>query len=187
MPPSYFLLLPRELRDQIYTYVFTIPDLMYIKLHSYNRRPLGPGLMYANHQIYNETTSVLYSKNTFLFLSPQYMEQFLARIGNRNKTLIKAVGILVDCTNPLVATDPNFRSQSWTKALLTNELKGLNEMMVWGRKKKMLLTDETRALMDPELERAIKNQKGIRKLTLKGFEKDERKKFYEDWNVTMKE
>lgn len=178
MPPLNFLLLPRELRDHIYMYAVTIPDPIHIELQSWQDYNIS-SLTYANHQVHDEISSILYSKNLFLFSAPQCMKKFLARIG-KMKTFITSIGILVDCTDPLfpIFSDLDFGSLLWKEALLKNKLHGLKEMLVWGCKKKGYLPNGTGALMNPELEETIKSYEELRKLTLKGFEKDERRKFY---------
>lgn len=66
--PFPFLSLPRELRDEIYSYVLLFgppKEPFSIPVPLFERPCLETSLIYLNKQIHDEATSVLYSRNTF--------------------------------------------------------------------------------------------------------------------------
>ena len=97
--PFVFLLLPREVRDQIYTYTLLAPsllaettprprDILHIENHPF--KSPTPGLLRANKQIYQEGIEILYSKNIFKFAHPFGFE---GKIRAVNRQLICSICI----------------------------------------------------------------------------------------------
>jgi hypothetical protein len=77
--PQYFDLLglPRELRDEIYSFILTAPTPLIYRNRKKNRKVVIEASIYsqtdilrANHQIHEEAEEVLFKKNTFLLLNP---------------------------------------------------------------------------------------------------------------------
>ncbi len=190
-----FFLLPRELRDLIYKYALTKPGRIYAQRVRLPRiddshRSVFASLVLANRQLNSEANSLLYSENMFFFHAPQDMIVFLAGIAKTNKRLVKRIGIMVDCTNPLFPMRglPARPACLWLRTLAASQLKGVVEMEVLGYDEEF----HEEARMNSELEMAIKGTLGcgddkrlVRKMSLMGFGKDERRKFPENWEIVM--
>lgn len=192
-----FFLLPREVRDLIYKYALTKPGRIYaqrlrLPRMDDSRGPVCAGLVLANRQLNSEATSLLYSENMFFFHAPQDLIVFLAAIGERNRSFVKRIGVMVDCTG----TEPLFPIRFlpprpaclWLRTLAASQLKGVVEMEVQGYNEKFY----EKAPMSSELEMTIQDTLGygddkkmVRKLSLNGFGQDERRQFPEDWEVVI--
>lgn len=193
-----FLLLPRELRDQIYKYALTdrkriyAPRVWLPSIDDGHRSPIS-SLVLANRQLNKEGNSILYSENRFYFYAPQDKILFLARIGERNKSFVKRIGIMVDCTDPLSAIrllHLERPARLWLKTLSASQSKGVVDMEVLGYKEPFRFYEEVR--MNSELEMAIKGTLGcgddkrfVRKVSLIGFGQKERTKFLQNWKVVV--
>jgi hypothetical protein len=72
LDPSFSLLLslPRELRERIYTFALTSAYPFWWPSQAPIKHNVGVNLLQANKQVYQESVSILYSANKFLFTHP---------------------------------------------------------------------------------------------------------------------
>jgi hypothetical protein len=70
--PSFSLLLslPRELRERIYEFTLTTPYPFWWPNQAPLKHSIGVNLLRTNKQVYEESVSILYSENKFLFTHP---------------------------------------------------------------------------------------------------------------------
>jgi hypothetical protein len=204
-----FLNLPREVRDQIYSYALLAPSnvkpeprpIYLLSLEPLSWKPPTPGLCLVNKQLHDEGIEILYGKNTFCFQNPGELLRFEDQIGDQNRDLMHSLEILtsVFVANSLVPI-PDLVAQCdwqgvpthWSKALLMSKLENVVEMTITaedtGSAGRNLVT------ICPVLQQAIedmlqRNQNGKlkRRLTLKGFDHSERRKFLSGWDVRIEQ
>jgi hypothetical protein len=72
LDPSFSLLLslPRELRERIYAFTLTTPYPFWWPNQAPLKHTVGVSLLRTNKQVYEESVSILYSANKFLFTHP---------------------------------------------------------------------------------------------------------------------
>lgn len=190
----YFLLLPRELRDQIYRFALANTKIMYApRVRLPPTEGCHSSLVLTNRQLNREANNILYSENMFFFHAPRDMIVYLARTGKRNKSLVKRIGIMFDRTDPLSAIHalyPERTARVSLKAVSASQLNGVVEMEVVGYPEPIRFQEETRT--NSELEMAIEDTLGcgdgkilVRKMSLILFVEDERKRFSKDLRVVM--
>jgi hypothetical protein len=106
-----FLDLPRELRDEIYTYALRADILVHVgprlpqQSPSYvpipeSHRPPVPCLLRANKQVYREAVDVLYGRNMFRFWNPELLLDFEEQIGVQNTKRIENICLDIRYPNP---------------------------------------------------------------------------------------
>ncbi|KAH6683895.1 hypothetical protein B0J14DRAFT_445250, partial [Halenospora varia] len=203
-----FLQLPREVRDQIYTYVLTIPEPimlpesglalpMFLTLDNFPSQRLVPNLCLVNKQIQAEAAEILYSKNTFHFPNPSDFYRFEEDIGPTNRPFIHSISI--DLLSPsdrrviphpdLVATcDFQPVSAHWSKVLDTSRFMFIDDITVNAVPSRELGFPEGRAYMPKGLKEAIRDvfersqkEEAVRKLTLRGFYAQVNRRFPAEW------
>jgi hypothetical protein len=204
-----FLNLPREVRDQIYSYALLAPSnikpeprpIHLLSLEPLSWKPLTPGLCLVNKQIYDEGIEVLYRKNTFCFQNPGELLWFEDQIGDRNRNLIRSLEIVtsVFAANSLVPVpdlvapcDWQGVPTHWSKALLMSKLENVVEITITAEDAGS--SERNSATIYPVLQQAIEdmlqrneNGKLTRRLTLKGFDQSERRKFLSGWDVRIEQ
>lgn len=208
-----FLRLPREVRDQIYSYALLVPAQVttaprqsatptHIKY-----KPLAPNICRLNKQTHEEGCEILYGRNVFHFSSPGELLSFEEKTGEKNRDLVQSVDILVMflTRDSFLDADSVARKDlkpvvsHWVKALNMSRLRGLREMTLEGKTTTgymtpylwalMVVSDDLRNVIVKLLERKIygMDNKGQPKLILKGFKEDEEKKFPRAWLITTLE
>jgi len=204
--PFPILRLPREIRDQIYTYSLCAP----ISANTVSRSPFialtpdhpfkppTPGLLCVNKQIYYEAVDILYSKNTFKSEEPEHLFTFEAQIGLENCKRVKTI-----CFWTLLPTgeeeipDPNSLPRSeyqsvpshWIAALKACDFRNIVHL---GIDAEMLFSDPLGLFSMPkDLQEFIEGylgrvtDNGVPHLSLTGFREEEREKFPNNWKVVM--
>jgi hypothetical protein len=98
--PFQFLLLPREVRDQIYRHSLVAAD--WIRPHqlvqviqglSFEIRRPSPSLCLTNKQVHRESIEILYGENRFSFTYPRDLHWFEEQIGASNHALVRRLEI----------------------------------------------------------------------------------------------
>ena len=192
--PLPFLKFPRRIRDHILTYALEAP--LWVRTHPVRAiytsmsavKPPTPGLLLVNRQVYREAKEMLYSRNTFAFSEPQHMLDFFEQIGSENKDRIQSISFsIVYMYKSEIETEP----LDWANALASADLRNVTKMHVQGE---ILNAWMTMVDMDPVMENAIKDvlhrnpgNEATRKLKLKGYNENARKKFPQDWEITAKQ
>jgi hypothetical protein len=202
--PFPFLRLPRELRDEIYTYslraavsVETIPRFL-IPIKNNFFKPPTAGLLRANKQIYHEAIEILYSKNIFKFQEPGHLFAFEEQIGFENRKRVREICIwTMFPKNHEVILDPDYILRSeydsfpshWIAALKACRLEKIVHL---GIEAEMLFSDPSFLLCMPEdLQEFIEEFIGrvaddeVPRLSLTGFREEEREKFPKRWEVVI--
>jgi hypothetical protein len=203
--PIRFLEFPREVRDQIYSYVLGTPHVnteprptAWLAFEYRQMKPTAPNICLANRQVYWETVEVLYSKNAFHFERPGHLLQFEEQIGSLNCDMIRRVEIATSGHSPgsSFLVDPDLVAPCdfqgipthWAKALRKSKLKCITEMVVINYP--LLDKDESMEVMPTCLKAAIEGVFGrngdpslVPRLTLEGFGEREGQKFPQHWNV----
>lgn len=204
-----FLALPREVRDQIYSYAFLAisnikpePRPIYLlSLDPLSWKPPTPGLCMVNRQIHDEGIEILYGHNTFCFQNPGELLRFEEEIGSHNRTLIRSLEIstAVISANSSVP-DPDLVAPCdwqgvpthWSKALMMSKLENVVEMTI--TVEDLGSSDRNSVAVSAVLQQAIeevlkRSRDGElkRQLTLKGFGHSERGKFPKEWDVKIEQ
>ena len=133
---STFLLLPLELRLQIYECIFLCKKQ--IKVHSYRKpraeRSIPPSILRTCKQIHQEASPILYSKNTFSISFPQAILKWLSEIGRANIKLLNTIHIeVIAMENSQDMAELSARKTiSWYKMLdvLAREATGLRHIEI---------------------------------------------------------
>jgi len=203
--PFPILRLPREIRNEIYTYslcaaisVETIPRRPYILTADYPFKPPTSGLLRANKQIYHEAIEILYSKNIFKFQEPVQLFAFEDQIGFESRKLVREICIWTRFPGiDEVVLDPKYLQRSeydsvpshWIAAL---KACGLKKIVHLGIEAEMLFSHPPYPLpMPKDLQEFIGEFLGkvaddkVPRLSLKGFQEEEREKFPKKWEVVM--
>lgn len=193
--PFPFLALPREIRDQIYLYALTAPHSINPSPNIFEedpytpRKPPCPELCLANKQVYHEANAILYAKTTFVFMDADEMTDFLDRIGRRNTALIQSISIAVNYT-PM--PDGRAEPSDWANALSKSGLRRVCKMRITGERvgagefeHMKISSDLAYAIKDIFVrDREVKPRVS---LTLKGFRRNEHKKFPDHWKIVTEQ
>ena len=131
-----FLLLPLELRLQIYEYIFLCKKqiILYKTRKHWIEHPIPPSILRTCKQIHQEASPILYSKNIFSISYPERISKWLLEIGRANIKLLKTIHIWVD--PPLIAAGAaryNAKETAfWYKVLdlLAREATGLRHIEI---------------------------------------------------------
>ena len=193
--PFPFLALPREIRDQIYLYALTAPRSINPSPSIFEedpytpRKPPCPELCLASKQVYHEANAILYAKTTFAFLDADEMMDFFDRIGRRNTALIQSISIAVNYTPML---DGRAEPSDWANALSKSGLRRVCRMRITGERvgagefeHMKISSDLAYAIKDIFVrDREVKPRIS---LTLKGFRRNEHKKFPDHWKIVTEQ
>jgi hypothetical protein len=203
--PFPILRLPREIRDEIYTYslraaisVQTIPGKPFILTADNPFKPPTLSLLRANKQIYHEAIEILYSKNIFKFQEPGQLFAFEEQIGFNSRKRVREICIwtrfperdevVLDPTH-LLRSEYDSVPSHWIAAL---KVCGLKKIVHLSIEAEMLFSNPFSLLSMPkDLQEFIKEFLGrvaddeVPRLSLKGFQEEERKKFPKRWEVVM--
>lgn len=92
-----FLILPLELRLQIYEYIFLCKEQInpYKNRKHRAERSLPPSILRTCKQIHQEASPILYSQNIFSISFPPQIFKWLTEIGRANIKLLNTVHICV--------------------------------------------------------------------------------------------
>jgi hypothetical protein len=204
--PFPILRLPREIRDEIYTYslraaisVETIPRRPFIlTVEDYPFKPPTSGLLRVNKQIYHEAIEILYSKNIFKFQEPGQLFAFEEQIGFESRKRVREMCIWTRFPGrDEVVLDPKYLLRSeydsvpshWIAAL---KACGLKKIVHLGIEAEMLFSTSLSLLFMPkDLQEFIEEFLGrvadneVPRLSLTGFWEKEREKFPKRWEVVM--
>ncbi|KAF2681080.1 hypothetical protein K458DRAFT_420987 [Lentithecium fluviatile CBS 122367] len=204
--PFPILRLPREIRDEIYTYslcaakpVETIPRWPMIGLDVDNPfKPPTPGLLRANKQIYREAVEILYSRNAFRFQEPGQLFAFEEQIRLESRKRVKEMCIWIRFPrSDEVVLDPKALLRSeydsvpshWIAALKACRLEKIVHLSI---EAEMLFCAPTALLSMPkDLQDSIGEFLGrvedgkMPRLSLTGFWEEDREKFPKRWEVVM--
>lgn len=204
--PFPILRLPREIRDEIYTYslcaaisVETRPQRPYFFTVQDNLfKPPTSGLLCTNKQIYYEAIEILYSKNIFKFQEPEHLFDFEKQIGLENCKRVREICIWIRFPRGDEAIlDPEYLPRSeydslpshWIAALAAC---GLEKIVRLGIEAEMLSSNPYFLLSMPkDLQKFIEGFLGrvaedeVPRLSLRGFREEEREKFPKRWEVVM--
>ena len=203
--PLPFLQLPREVRDQIYSYALRTSmnikpefhDIHSLSLQHSPWKPASPAICLVNRQIYAEAMEVLYSKNTFCFSNPSELLSFEDQIGIPNRCLIQRIAIpMVVMPESVMIPDPDlgapcdWRSTPahWAKAMMKSSFKHILEITV--TVEDLRSSNQNQVVISPTLQHAIEDvfhrnqdQESKLRLVLKGFSELEWKKFPKHWAI----
>ena len=137
MPPqklqATFLLLPLELRLQIYEYIFLCKKrIVPHKKHHYPvEHPIPTSILRTCKQIHQEASPILYSKNTFLITYPMEILKWLPKIGQANMKLLENIHLQVDVEDRRRPAVKDERADWYTLLdLLAREATGLRHVGV---------------------------------------------------------
>jgi hypothetical protein len=204
-----FLSLPREVRDQVYSYALLVPSnikpeprpIHLLSLEPLCWKPPTPSLCLVNKQIHDEAIEVLYRENTFCFQNPGELLRFEDQIGDQNRNLIRSLEIsmsvfaansLVPVPDLIAPCDWQGVPTHWSKALLMSKLKNVVEMTITAEDTGS--SERNSAIICPVLQQATedmlqRNENGElkRRLTLKGFDQSARRKFLSGWDVRIEQ
>lgn len=203
--PFPILRLPREIRDEIYTYslraaigVETTSRLAIFVTADNPFKPPTSGLLRANKQIYHEAIDILYSKNIFKFQEPGHLFAFEEQIGFENRKRVREICIWARFPKrDEVILDPKDLLQSeydsvpshWIAALKACRLEKIVHL---GIEAEMLFVGPLSLLpMPKDLQEFIEEFLGrvtgdkVPRLSLTGFRDEEREKFPKKWEVVM--
>jgi hypothetical protein len=204
--PFFFLLLPREIRDKIYTYTLLAPSLstettprpsVILHIENYPFKPPTPGLLRANKKIYQEGIEILYSKNIFKFAHPREMFDFEGKIRASNRQLIRSICIwtrfpshteIVPSPEGVPVWEYEEYPSHWAKALQLSRFEKVTHLVVEGE---MVGSAPTALLgMPVELQKSIekmlsreKDLPFVPRLTMRGFGWNEHEKFPGGWEI----
>ena len=204
--PFPFFDLPHEIRQQIYTYSLYTGDSIDIKPYGVSFvpesfKPPAPGLLRANKQIYDEAIDVVYSKNIFKFFEPEHILAFEKKIGPENCKRVRDI-----CVHITFPTAPNAKVKRkhlpelscdtslcpWIAALDACSFEKVVHFCVdaWV----LYPSSEDMLIMPKNLQESIERflarvvpEHQVPRLSLIGFQWEERKKLPEKWEVTMME
>lgn len=187
--PSPFLRLPRELRDEIYRYSLCQEPLIEITRWTLvDRDPSfkcpSPGLLRTSRQIYHESIEILYSKNTFAFEKPSHFFVFAEEIGPENRERVKKI-----CIRIFWGWKDDATLYRWMAALTACRFEKIAHLGIemWVNSFSIDRVEMPKVLSEfiqKFLGRVAEND--VPRLTLKGFQEDERLKFPNWWKVEMK-
>jgi hypothetical protein len=203
--PFPILRLPREIRDEIYTYslraaisVETTRQRAFIPTTDNLFKPPTPGLLRANKQIYHEAVEILYSKNIFKFQEPGHLFAFQEQIGAENRKRVKEICIsTIFPRSDMVVLDPEHLLRSeyysvpsyWIAAL---NACGLVKIVHLGIEAEVIESHSSSLLSMPvDLQEFIEEFLGrvaddkVPRLSLRGFKEEERNRFPKRWEVVM--
>ncbi|KAH8679652.1 hypothetical protein BGZ60DRAFT_524863 [Tricladium varicosporioides] len=209
-----FLQLPREVRDQIYTYALTIPEPIvlaasplelpvFLTLDNFPSQQLVPNLCLANKKIQAEANEILYSKNTFHFPNPSDLYRFEEDIGPINRTFIHSISIdLLFPSDRRVIPHPDLIancdfqpvSPHWSKVLDTSRFMLIDDITVNVISSTELGFPEGDFYISRGLKEAIRDiferdqkEGEVRRLTLRGFYGQVNWRFPKKWIVKLEE
>ncbi|KAF2739202.1 hypothetical protein EJ04DRAFT_508917 [Polyplosphaeria fusca] len=203
--PFPILRLPREIRDEIYTYslratiaVDVVPRIPYVMIAENPFKPPTPGLLRVNKQIHQEANEILYSKNIFRFMEPAHLFDFEDQIGLENCKRVSNMCIWIRFPKEdEVIPHPRYLARSehdsvpshWIAALKSCGLKQIGRLDI---EAEMLFSASMSLLPMPEnLRQCIKGFLGrvshdkAPRLSLKGFREEEKEKFPKKWHVVI--
>lgn len=212
--PLPFLSLPREVRDQIYTYALQAPreafvGVRHIRMLScdtfpdsthYPFKPPTPALLLVNKQIYDEAVRVLYTCNNFSFHRPRELFDFQTQVGVYNCALVRQMKISVVFEDEsmhipldyLAPYDYENIPSHWARALIESRL--LNNIVAMQIDANTGSHEIRLMNMPPALYRAIlatfsrnRNATTVPQLTLKGFQAQEVDKFPKSWKKSTEQ
>ena len=130
-----FLLLPLELRLQIYKYMFLCkkPIMMDKNRQHRTERSLPLSVLRTCKQIHQEASPILYSQNIFALTWPDQICKWLTQIGRANIKLLKTIHILV---LPKWNEEEEYFARTtgcWYKVLdlLAQEATGLRHILIY--------------------------------------------------------
>jgi hypothetical protein len=204
--PFPILRLPREIRDEIYTYalraaisVDVISALNCTHTTENPNKPPAPGLLRVNKQIYQETIGILYSKNMLNFEFPGQLLDFEQQIGSRNRERVRNICIWIRFPDEDESLrDPgNLRHgeldsvpSHWIVALKACGLQHIVHLAVEARiyTHRPIVLSMPRDLQE-SIERFLARAADgmVPKLSLTGFPEEEREKFPKRWEIAMKQ
>ena len=202
--PFPIMRLPREIRDEIYTYSLRAASSVITTSQWFNPtidnpfKPPTPGLLRANKQIHHEAIAILYLKNFFKFKNPGHLFAFEEQIGSESRKRVKeiCIGTRLPTRNEVVL-DPKhlLRSQysnvpsHWIAAL---KACGLEKIVHLGIEAEVLFADALCVISMPkDLQECIEEFLGraadekVPRLSLTGFREEERNKFPKRWEVVI--
>jgi len=209
MKPLPFLRLPREVRDQIYTYVLQATTnvklesrpIYLLSLEELSWKPSTPALCLVNRQIHREASEILYSQNTFCFQNPGELLRFEEQIGSVNRDWIQRIEIsTVVITQSSFVPDPDLIASCdwqgvpthWSKGMLKSRLMNVVEMTI--TVENLGSSERNIVVLSPILQEAVmdflqrsKTENKIRKLILKGFADWELGSFPLGWDVKIEQ
>lgn len=195
-----FLDLPHNIRQKIYTYSLCIEDVVdpfYKRLDPY--KPPAPGLLRTNKQIYHEAIDMVYSKNIFDFTEAEDFVAFQKQIGLQNCKQVREISIWIKFpTQQEAKLNPKYWPQPEYDSFLTPWLAALTacrfEKIVHLRVDAFVRYPDSydMLLMPNNLQDVIEKfflermpEDRVPRLSLIGFQFEERKKFPESWKVEM--
>ncbi|KAF2240507.1 hypothetical protein BU26DRAFT_206785 [Trematosphaeria pertusa] len=203
--PFPLLRLPRELRDEIYTYslraassVETVPRRPFMLTEGDNPfKPPTAGLLRANKQVYHEAVGILYSKNVFRFQEPGQLFAFEEQIGVESRRRVREICIWIRFPGrDEVVLDPNHLSRSeydsipshWIAALKACRLEkivhlGIEAEVIGSPLYLLSMPEGLREFIREFLGRVADDE--VPRLSLTGFREEERGRFPERWEVVM--
>jgi len=203
--PLPFLQLPREVRDQIYSYALQTAvnirpefhDIHSLSLQHSPWKPESPAICLVNRQIYVEAMEILYSKNTFCFSNPSELLSFEDQIGIPNRDLVQRIEIpMVVMPESVVIPDLDlgppcdWRSipAHWAKALMKSSFNHILEISI--TVEDLRSSNQNQVVIPPTLQHAIEDvfhrsqdQESKLRLVLKGFSNSEWRKFPKHWEI----
>jgi hypothetical protein len=201
------MLLPRELRDEIYTHALCargisvgvklrFPPLVCIRNN--RRKPPTSSLLRVSRQVYQETIGKLYTDNILYFRNPGQMYSFEQQIGAENRMRVKKICICIRF--PLHGEnsgDPRELHQSKYKSVLSHWIAALSassltQVVHLGIQANMTDCGPLSIMeVSKDLEESIKEFLGRAighappRLSMVGFSEDQREKFPANWDVVM--
>ncbi|KAG9235833.1 hypothetical protein BJ875DRAFT_256313 [Amylocarpus encephaloides] len=134
--PFPFLRLPREIRDQIYTYSLVLPGRTSAcrRVWRWHSMSLAPGVARVNKQIHLEASRVLYGESIFVFMSPKQLRTFQNEISAENCAKVRSISIDITvrgaCPNLSPRSVPESTPSKWTRALEESCLSHLHHLEV---------------------------------------------------------
>jgi hypothetical protein len=198
--PFPILNLPRELRDQIYTYslratlaVDFIPGPDCIHPTEHLHLPPTPGLLQVNRQIFHEAIDILYSTNIFRFGNASQLFAFQQEIGPENCDRVRKLRIwisaklddIVNYEPSLEPSQPNVYDQSmseWAAALKTCSFRNIVHLEVDADYISRPITKDLQDAIEELLGRPV--NKRVPHLALRGFDGEQsRDRFPQKWKV----
>ena len=131
-----FLLLPLELRLQIYECIFLskeqiLPHRKHNDLRYLVEPPIPTSILRTCKQIHQEASPILYSKNTFIITYPMEILKWLQKIGRANMQLLEKIHIQAEVENRRRPALKDERADWYTLLdLLAREATGLRHVEV---------------------------------------------------------
>jgi len=204
--PFPILRLPREIRDKIYTYSLCSAISVVTTSQRYDfdtdednsLKPPTPGLLRTNKQIYHEAIEILYSKNIFSFQEPRELFAFEEQIGFEGRKRVREICIsarfprrdeVVLDPEHLVRQDYDNVLSHWIAALKTCGLKKIvhlsieAELLGFAQLSLHSMPKDLQEFIIEFLGRVADDE--VPRLSLTGFQEDEREKFPKSWRVVM--